>query len=93
MRQSRLLLVVFLLLGPGVASAAEETVLKDFTGHWAAIAAVFIFCLAYALVIAEESIHLRKSKPRYRRCRYYLDHRRTRLCRQWRCAHRRYGGA
>jgi Na+/H+ antiporter NhaD/arsenite permease-like protein len=35
----------------------------DFTAHWAGISAIIIFALAYSLVIAEESIHLRKSKP------------------------------
>jgi len=35
----------------------------DFTAHWAGISAIIIFVLAYSLVIAEESIHLRKSKP------------------------------
>ena len=44
------------------ASTATAEVL-DFTGHWAGITAVVIFVLAYSLVIAEESIHLRKSKP------------------------------
>jgi Na+/H+ antiporter NhaD/arsenite permease-like protein len=34
----------------------------DLTGHWAGITAVVIFVLAYALVIAEEFTHLRKSK-------------------------------
>ena len=38
------------------ASATTSGVL-DFTGHWAGIATVVIFVLAYALVIAEESIH------------------------------------
>lgn len=31
--------------------------------HWFAPAALFIFCSAYALVFAEEKLHLRKSKP------------------------------
>ena len=35
----------------------------DLTGHWAGFAALAIFALAYLLVIAEEAIHLRKSKP------------------------------
>jgi Na+/H+ antiporter NhaD/arsenite permease-like protein len=35
----------------------------DLTGHWAGITAIVIFVLAYALVIAEEYTHLRKSKP------------------------------
>jgi len=35
----------------------------DLTGHWAGFAALVIFAMAYLLVIAEEAIHLRKSKP------------------------------
>ncbi|MGB1111378.1 MAG: sodium:proton antiporter NhaD, partial [Gammaproteobacteria bacterium] len=35
----------------------------DFTDHWAGIVSVLIFVSAYSLVIAEESLHLRKSKP------------------------------
>lgn len=34
----------------------------DLTSHWAGITAIVIFVLAYALVIAEEYTHLRKSK-------------------------------
>ncbi len=37
--------------------------LPDLTGHWVGIAALAIFAVAYALVIAEEAIDLRKSKP------------------------------
>ncbi len=33
------------------------------TGHWTAIAALTVFAVAYLLVIAEETLHLRKSKP------------------------------
>ena len=35
----------------------------DLTAHWAGIAALVIFVLAYALVVLEEPLHLRKSKP------------------------------
>lgn len=35
----------------------------DLTRHWAGYAAVAVFIAAYMLVIAEEKIHLRKSKP------------------------------
>ena len=35
----------------------------DFTNDWLGIAALVSFVIAYALVIVEESIHLRKSKP------------------------------
>ena len=37
--------------------------LTDLTGSGYAIAALVVFCIAYALVIAEDQIHLRKSKP------------------------------
>ena len=33
------------------------------TGHWAGFLAIALFIGAYSLVILEESIHLRKSKP------------------------------
>ncbi|CCG40261.1 sodium:proton antiporter NhaD [Magnetospirillum molischianum] len=48
---------------PGVALAAEAAGLPDLTGHWVGLTGLALFCLAYALVIAEESTHLRKSKP------------------------------
>jgi len=35
----------------------------DLTAHWAGLAALLVFVLAYALVISEEYTHLRKSKP------------------------------
>jgi len=35
----------------------------DLTAHWAGLLAVVIFIAAYSLVILEENIHLRKSKP------------------------------
>jgi Na+/H+ antiporter NhaD/arsenite permease-like protein len=35
----------------------------DLTGHWVGFAALALFAAAYVLVIAEEAIHLRKSKP------------------------------
>jgi len=35
----------------------------DLTTHWAGYLAIAIFIAAYALVILEENIHLRKSKP------------------------------
>ena len=45
------------------AASGGEANLMDFTTHWAAIVCVLIFCFAYSLVIVEETIHLRKSKP------------------------------
>ncbi len=56
-----LLLMAFIPDSAWAAATTSEVL--DFTGHWTGIAAVVIFVLAYALVIAEESIHLRKSKP------------------------------
>lgn len=35
----------------------------DLTGHWVGIASLLLFVGAYALVMAEEVTHLRKSKP------------------------------
>jgi len=35
----------------------------DLTGYWAGIVALAVFIVAYVLVIGEETIHLRKSKP------------------------------
>ena len=53
-----------LLLTPsiGMASGQAEHWL-DLTEHWVGFAALAIFIAAYALVMAEEFIHLRKSKP------------------------------
>ena len=35
----------------------------NLTNHWAGFASLIIFVTAYALVMAEEFTHLRKSKP------------------------------
>lgn len=35
----------------------------DLTGHWAGILSLILFVAAYGLVIFEEAIHMRKSKP------------------------------
>ncbi|MCH7695389.1 MAG: sodium:proton antiporter NhaD, partial [Proteobacteria bacterium] len=53
---------LFLLI-PGLVYAAENSQLQDFTSHWGGIICVIVFCFAYSLVIAEEVIHMRKSKP------------------------------
>ncbi|NIW86844.1 MAG: sodium:proton antiporter [Gammaproteobacteria bacterium] len=52
-----------LLLAPGVAGAAAAGETLDFTAHWAGLTALVLFVIAYALVIGEENLHLRKSKP------------------------------
>ncbi len=51
------------LLLPERAFAAGEIQLQNFTTHWAGWLAVGIFVTAYGFVIAEEALHLRKSKP------------------------------
>ncbi len=54
-------LALLSLLIPGISLASEGHM--DFTGHWAGYLSVALFVLAYALVIGEEALHLRKSKP------------------------------
>ncbi len=58
--------VLLASLFPASAEAAtgtEQSHLIDLTGHWVGIAALVIFVIAYAVVILEEFLHLRKSKP------------------------------
>lgn len=57
-----ILFVLLALFSPSIW-AVENAALLDLTGHWVGFAALAIFFLAYALVIAEEHIHMRKSKP------------------------------
>ena len=52
---------LFLIPGPAFAAVAAGAL--DFTSHWVGILALVLFVLAYALVIGEETLHLRKSKP------------------------------
>jgi NhaD family Na+/H+ antiporter len=49
------------LLLPGSAFASSPGM--DFTGHWVGWLSLALFIFAYMLVIGEESLHLRKSKP------------------------------
>jgi len=54
--------VGFLLIStPTLAASAD--VPSGLMLHWAGILSVVVFAIAYALVICEETIHLRKSKP------------------------------
>ncbi len=48
-----------------VNSLASEGVaeLQNFTSHWAGIVCLVVFFLAYCLVVLEDQLHLRKSKP------------------------------
>lgn len=45
------------------ANVGEVAPVSDFTGHWLGWVCLTIFCLSYLLVILEEKLHLRKSKP------------------------------
>ncbi len=59
-----LISLLFLMGWPVLGLAAEgETHRLDLTGHWVGFTALGLFALAYALVMAEEFTHLRKSKP------------------------------
>ncbi len=58
------ILGILLTTLPGLALASGGSMqLQNFTNHWAGWLAVGIFVVAYALVIGEEALHLRKSKP------------------------------
>ena len=60
----RILATALILLLPLPAVAAEAGGgFLDLTGHWAGFIAVAVFVIAFALVIGEETLHLRKSKP------------------------------
>jgi len=63
---SKLILAVLATLLTAIsmpAMAADNELAGQLTGHWAAILALVVFVIGYALVISEETIHLRKSKP------------------------------
>ena len=59
-----LLLIVAVCLPPvALASTATAAPVPDLTGSWLGWLALAIFFAAYALIISEEAIRLRKSKP------------------------------
>ena len=61
----RLITPVLLLLFPLLVLAADgdPEVAGEFTGTWQGITSLVIFILTYSLIVCEETIHLRKSKP------------------------------
>ena len=59
----KLFISTLLLLMPAISLAANGTESLDLTGHWVGISALILFFVAYLFVMAEEFIHLRKSKP------------------------------
>ena len=61
----RCLIPLLALVSPALAFASGEASAPalDLTSHPLGLLAVGLFVLAYALVVAEERLHLRKSKP------------------------------
>ncbi len=60
----KLLVLLFSLLSPTLAFASGgDLPLLDLTQHWVGYTALALFVFAYVLVIMEEQLHLRKSKP------------------------------
>ncbi len=60
----RLLSLLCYLCLPNLALASETAAQRlDLTGNWVGYTAIAVFFVAYVLVILEERIHLRKSKP------------------------------
>jgi NhaD family Na+/H+ antiporter len=62
-RTTTLLPVAFSILAPNLALAVGGDDRLDLTDHWAGWLGIGTFAIAYALVMAEEFTHLRKSKP------------------------------
>lgn len=58
-----LLLAVVLGLWPSAAWAATNLKTVDLTTSWVGITALILFVFAYLLVMGEEVLHLKKSKP------------------------------
>ncbi|MGB2833373.1 MAG: sodium:proton antiporter NhaD [Methylotenera sp.] len=59
----KLFLRLLLIFLPSIAFAANQGAQLDLTNHWVGFAALALFFIAYLIVMAEEFIHLRKSKP------------------------------
>ncbi len=60
---SLLLLPLETFAATGAAAAASEGIALDLTTTWFGYASLVIFIIAYAMVVNEEFLHLRKSKP------------------------------
>jgi Na+/H+ antiporter NhaD/arsenite permease-like protein len=64
MNKSHLALLSIILSLPSIAISADSShSIQNFTTHWASMVALAIFGFSYLLVILEEQLHLRKSKP------------------------------
>jgi len=62
---NKIMTLVFLSLLPSLAfaSAGASNEIPDYTATWLGIISVILFAFSYVLVIGEEFLHLRKSKP------------------------------
>jgi Na+/H+ antiporter NhaD/arsenite permease-like protein len=58
-----LLITALLFIFPQMAMASSDVHLLDLTSHWVGYVSLILFVFAYILVIVEEEIHMRKSKP------------------------------
>jgi len=63
MKPQSLFLAVLAMFAPLTAWASDSSTQLDLTSTYYGIIALIVFSLAYALVIGEEFLHLRKSKP------------------------------
>jgi len=57
------ILFLSVLLSTGVFASTDASLQMNLTEHWVGYVSVIIFVFAYVLVILEEKLHLRKSKP------------------------------
>jgi NhaD family Na+/H+ antiporter len=58
-----LLLLILSPISACFAASAEGSTLLNLTVHWSGYVAIFVFVVAYGLVMLEEVTHMRKSKP------------------------------
>ena len=58
-------IVCLVMATPVLAAAmgADSVAALNLTGHWTGITALVVFIITYGLIVSEENIHLRKSKP------------------------------
>ncbi len=64
MTPQHITLTLLLLVFPSISFATDSSDhWLDLTSHWVGFASLALFFIAYAAVMAEEFIHLRKSKP------------------------------
>ena len=56
-------ILIFIFPQVSFAAGAGDLPLINLTTHWVGYASLAIFVFAYVLVILEDKIHMRKSKP------------------------------